>query len=120
MIGSRIMREQQTVSRMIELYCKSHHGTEICDSCQQLIHYAHKRLTHCRFGEQKTTCEKCPIHCYKPIMREQIKSVMRYAGPRMLLHHPMMAVRHLLDGMRKAPELPVRKKRTDTSTKQEL
>lgn len=34
-------------------------------------------------------------------MREQIKAVMRYAGPRMLLHHPILALFHMLDGLRK-------------------
>jgi hypothetical protein len=38
-------------------------------------------------------------------MREQIRQVMRYAGPRMLLHHPIHAVLHLLDGIRKPPTL---------------
>jgi hypothetical protein len=34
-------------------------------------------------------------------MREKIRDVMRYAGPRMLLTHPVMAIAHLLDGLRK-------------------
>jgi hypothetical protein len=29
---------------------------------------------------------------------------MRYAGPRMLLEHPLMSLRHWLDGFRQAPE----------------
>jgi hypothetical protein len=34
-------------------------------------------------------------------MRERIREVMRYSGPRMLLSHPLMAIRHLIDGLRK-------------------
>lgn len=113
MPGPRIMREQATVEQMIRLYCKAHHSDPLCPSCQELLTYAHKRLSLCRFGEQKTTCGKCPIHCYKPIMRDQIKAVMRYAGPRMLLHHPIGAVRHLIDGMKKAPEWPPRKSKQE-------
>ncbi|MCU0373022.1 MAG: nitrous oxide-stimulated promoter family protein [Ignavibacteria bacterium] len=30
-------------------------------------------------------------------MREKVKNVMRYSGPRMLLKHPYLAVRHLLN-----------------------
>jgi hypothetical protein len=29
-------------------------------------------------------------------MREKIKEVMRFSGPRMLLYHPLDAFRHLL------------------------
>jgi hypothetical protein len=41
-------------------------------------------------------------------MRDHIKLVMRYAGPRMLLRHPILTIRHLLDARRPAPT-------TDTS-----
>lgn len=72
----------------------------LCPQCQALLDYAHKRLEHCKFGEDKPSCARCPVHCYKPAMREQIRQVMRYSGPRMLLHNPIMAIRHLWDFLR--------------------
>ena len=72
----------------------------LCPQCQALLDYAHKRLEHCKFGENKPSCTRCPVHCYKPAMREQIRQVMRYSGPRMLLHDPVMAIRHLWDFLR--------------------
>ena len=72
----------------------------LCPQCQALLDYAHKRLEHCKFGEDKPSCTRCPVHCYKPAMREQIRQVMRYSGPRMLLHDPIMAIRHLWDFLR--------------------
>jgi len=91
-------REKNTVSKMIRIYCRFKHGTRnaLCPDCKQLEDYAHKRLEHCRFGEEKPACEKCPVHCYKPEYREKIKEVMRFAGPRMVFFHPVEAVRHLL------------------------
>lgn len=56
--------------------------------------------------EKKPTCNKCPIHCYKPEPKEQMRLVMRYSGPRMLLKHPILAVRHLLHEKREVPEKP--------------
>jgi hypothetical protein len=35
-------------------------------------------------------------------MRAQIRQVMRFAGPRMLLYDPMAAVQHLAQMLRKA------------------
>lgn len=58
------------------------------------------------YGEEKPTCNKCPIHCYKPEPKEQMRLVMRYSGPRMLLKHPILAVRHLLHEKREVPEKP--------------
>jgi len=105
----RIVRERKTIQVMIRLYCRQQHAqprqeNSLCFECQELLEYANARLERCPFQEGKTTCAKCPVHCYKPAMRERVRQVMRYAGPRMLLHHPMMAIRHLLDGRREKPE----------------
>ena len=90
---------------MIRLYCHDHHGTraELCAECQSLMDYAGERLAKCPFQENKTVCAQCRVHCYKAEKREQIRVVMRYAGPRMLRRHPLMALQHLWDGRRKEP-----------------
>ena len=44
------------------------------------------------FMETKTFCSQCKVHCYKKDKREQIRKVMRFSGPRMLVYHPIMAV----------------------------
>ena len=90
---------------MIGLYCHDQHGTRngLCDDCEALQAYARERLRRCPFQEGKTTCAKCPVHCYKPEMRERVRAVMRYAGPRMVYRHPIMAFEHLVDGRREEP-----------------
>jgi hypothetical protein len=101
----RLARERQTVAAMISCYCQGHHhaGPALCRECWQLLDYAALRLERCRFGVEKPVCAKCPVHCYHPIRREQVKAVMRYAGPRMLWRHPILSLRHWLDGFRQAP-----------------
>ena len=104
--NKRLNREQETVNKMIALYCLAHHTPlqgQLCPECQALVDYAYQRIKRCPYGSKKPTCAKCPIHCYKPAQREQIRQVMRYAGPRMLIHHPFLAVLHLVDGIRKPP-----------------
>lgn len=94
---SRIEEEKNTVGMMVRLYCRRYEkNTELCSDCAELLKYANERLTKCKFGENKPTCKKCPIHCYKPDMRERMKRVMRWAGPRMLLYHPIEAIKHLI------------------------
>lgn len=104
-IHPRIQRERKTVAAMIGIYCRDHHrtGQDLCEECRKLLEYARKRLAHCPFQENKTSCGNCPIHCYKPKMREKIREVMRYSGPRMIRYHPLLALGHLIDGLRKKP-----------------
>lgn len=99
---TNIEREKQTVGHMIEIYCHGHKHTKngLCDECKALLDYAFVRLDHCKFGEKKTTCKKCPIHCYKPDMKEKMRAAMRYAGPRMIWHHPVAAIRHIVKEVR--------------------
>ena len=111
-LGRRRRRELRTVRAMLEIYCRGRHRKKVddCPECAELRDYAERRLVCCVFGEGKPTCQRCPVHCYKPRMREKIIAVMRYAGPRMLLRHPYWAIRHLLDGWKPVPkEFPPRR-----------
>ena len=94
---NRIEREKRIVRRMIEIYCRKKMGLETPSAeYRELMDYCDERLERCKFGTQKPACKRCPIHCYKPAMREKIRDVMRWVGPRMLLYDPIEAIRHLL------------------------
>jgi hypothetical protein len=109
----RLKRERRTIAAMIAIYCRDHHrGRGLCVACAALDAYAGERLDRCVYGLEKPTCVNCPIHCYKREKREAVREVMRYAGPRMLARHPILAITHLLDGRRPPPERrPSRKAR---------
>ena len=103
--GTRLARERLTMGKMVGIYCAAHHephDDSLCDACQEFLDYAEVRLEKCPYGEDKPTCANCPIHCYKPARKAQAKAIMRYAGPRMLLRHPLLAIAHQIDGFRKA------------------
>ena len=91
--------EKRMVSEMISLYCRKNHGSSrgtLCAQCAQLDAYARERSDRCPFMEEKTFCSNCKVHCYKPEMRERIRAVMRFSGPRMIFYHPGAALRHLV------------------------
>ena len=102
-------KEKKVVGQMIGLYCHAHHGTSrktgLCSDCQALLDYAQSRSDCCPFMETKTFCVNCRVHCYKPQMREQIRQVMRWSGPRMIYHHPVMAVHHVISVKQEASRL---------------
>lgn len=103
-VASKREREKRMVSEMIGLYCRKKHGAqgasgrgELCPECAELTEYARSRSDRCPFMETKTFCSNCRVHCYKPEMREKIREVMRFSGPRMIFHHPVVAVRHVIE-----------------------
>jgi hypothetical protein len=106
----RLARELATLKAMFEINCRDHHGggDALCDKCAELLGYATRRLDRCVFGDEKPTCANCTVHCYAAAPREEVRVIMRYAGPRMMTRHPVLAVRHLIDGRRPAPTLPAR------------
>lgn len=91
-----IDKEKRIIATMIGLYCrKKHRGHDgVCDDCAALLDYSHKRLDHCPYQPDKPSCRKCETHCYRPDLRERMKAVMRFSGPRVLFYHPVEWVRH--------------------------
>ncbi len=73
--SKRLIREWETLEAMIRIHCRDHHGAKaaLCEECQELLDYAGVRLERCRFGAEKPTCAKCPVHCYQPARREQVQ-----------------------------------------------
>ena len=102
--GKRLAREWATLAAMVDIFCRGRHGggESPCAECGAFLEYAEVRLQKCPYGEAKPTCARCPIHCYRPARRTEAKRIMRFAGPRMLLRHPLLALAHQLDGLRKA------------------
>ena len=101
----RLINEFKTITAMLHIYCNAHHShidkeSFLCPECKDLQDYARKRLLRCPFQHHKPTCGNCKVHCYKKSMRNRIQAVMRYAGPRMMYKHPLMALRHLIDSRR--------------------
>ncbi len=92
----RIEEEKRVVAKMVGIYCRhKEHNKYLCKDCNELLEYAFQRLSHCPHGNAKPTCRKCTIHCYSPEMREKMRQVMIYSGPRMLLFAPTDAIKHL-------------------------
>jgi hypothetical protein len=117
----RRTRELKTIEAMVRMYCRGHHGpgeTPLCPECSALLDYASRRLDRCVFGDAKPTCANCVVHCYSADMRERVRTVMRWAGPRILFRHPILALFHKLDGRRPVPVLP--SKRRGKSAAEEL
>jgi hypothetical protein len=90
-------REKRTITAMISIYCRQHHNQDtVCQECRGILEYAEKRIDRCMFGPGKPACKACPVHCYSPKMKEKVKEVMRFSGPKMIYKHPVMAILHII------------------------
>jgi hypothetical protein len=99
---TRLERELATVRAMLGLYCQHQHQrqppVDLCPECADLWAFVEERVAHCPHLPAKPTCARCLIHCFKPDRRQQIRKVMRFAGPRMLWRHPWLTLLHVWDG----------------------
>lgn len=76
----------------------------VCDACADLLSYAEKRRAFCP-KDPKPFCSYCDTHCYRPEARETMREVMRYSGPRSMLHgHAIAGIRHLIEGRKAKKE----------------
>ncbi|KAL0241404.1 hypothetical protein GEMRC1_006639 [Eukaryota sp. GEM-RC1] len=104
--SNRLLREKLTITKMIQIYCLGHHqsllNATLCTDCSDLLDFAFLRLDKCRFGNNKPNCGQCRVQCYRSrsVMRERIRDVMKYSGPRILLKHPLLALCHVIDSFR--------------------
>ncbi len=93
----KIKKEKETLKLMTEIYCRKNHGCkDLCKSCRELVDYGNMKTDNCPFKEEKTFCSNCKVHCYKEDMREKIRMVMKFSGPRMILYHPTLGVKHII------------------------
>lgn len=96
-MGKVINREKRTIAFMIRLYCQRHLHLSLPDAKHAaLIEYCQRRLDRCRWQDKKPACKRCPVHCYAPSQREEVRRIMRWAGPRMMFYAPLETIRHLL------------------------
>ena len=99
-IERKRQKEKDLFSLMIRFYCEKYHHTKahepLCEECAELEKYAHKRVDLGGRRIIKKFCSKCISHCYNKEMRARVKEVMKSSGPRLLLHHPILVIKHAL------------------------
>ena len=96
-VQAKRQREKDMLYKMISLYCRIKHRQtrgELCPDCAKVLEYAHDRCDNCPHMADKVSCRRCGTPCYKPDMREKIRAVMSWSGPRIILYHPITVIRH--------------------------
>ncbi|MFO6484177.1 nitrous oxide-stimulated promoter family protein [Escherichia coli] len=96
MSGKRISREKLTIKKIkINFIKRNARRRQRSRSITRRCLFTRKSgwINVCS-AKKKPACKQCPVHCYQPAKREEMKQIMRWAGPRMLWRHPILTVRH--------------------------
>jgi hypothetical protein len=115
----KLERDLQLLASFVRVYCRRHHRdapraafalrghwpppgarphadpVELCAACRKLLAHAIVMRTRCPL-DPKPACRKCPVHCYAPRYRTQMREVMRYSGRRLVLRGRLDYLLHLL------------------------
>lgn len=98
-IKDRRIEEKNVIRLMIHLYYKKHPSVDISEN--RITQYCHDKIDKCPMMKSKTFCSECKVHCYNDVMREHIRMIMRFSGPRMIFYHPILAMKHLYYQLKK-------------------
>jgi hypothetical protein len=113
----RVAKDARTLADFIGIYCRGNHAdrdrrparTEganlgtygrktavLCEECEAHLAYGEKRNAFCP-KDPKPFCAHCDVHCYRAEEREWQRQMMRYSGPRSMLHgHAIDGIRHVI------------------------
>ena len=88
-------KDRAVLEAIAQIYCEAHHADVpkvrgVCAECQGVIDYTLERTKRCPNGHEGN-CQDCAIHCSRADRREQVRTMMAYAAPRMFVRHPIMA-----------------------------
>ena len=105
------------LGKFVAVYCKHHHGDavrepftmggidisgtrlgklRVCAECRTLLRHAVTKRARCPL-EPKPSCRVCPVHCFAPKMREQIRKVMAFSGRHLILRGHLHLLFHFLE-----------------------
>ena len=70
---------------------------KINDTYYELVMKAFRHAERCPHSFYKTFCHQCPTTCYKLTDLEQIEPIMKYAGRKIMMKHPIMGLKFVIN-----------------------
>ena len=56
-----------------------------------------RQIERCPHSFYKTFCHQCPTTCYKSEDLEHIEPIMKYAGRKIMMKHPLIGTRFVIN-----------------------
>ena len=96
---NNVPKEKENIRKTFGLYCNSNHGTtdnKLCPKCTALLTTVMLKIQRCPYGISKPICDACETPCFGEVPTKEFRNIMKSSQKKMLLSHPLMAVRHKL------------------------
>lgn len=135
MSDRKVRKDTKTLADFVAIYCRANHADRereaastdaarlgvygrrppvLCEECSAHLAYGEKRRAYCP-KDPKPFCAHCDVHCYRADEAEWQRQMMRFAGPRSMLHgHAIDGIKHALEA-RKYRNAAVADAPTDTA-----
>ena len=95
-------KEKENIHKTFGVYCRANHNTEgdkLCPKCTALLTTVFTKIGRCPYGIGKPICDKCETPCFGENATKEFRNIMSSSQRKMLLSHPMMTIKHKLQGL---------------------
>ena len=96
-IKNTVPKERENIRKTFGVYCNANHGTtdgKLCPKCTALLSTVMLKIQRCPYGITKPICDACETPCFGESVTKDFRDVMKSGQKKMLLSHPLMAVKH--------------------------
>ena len=96
------VKEKENIKASFAVYCNTNHDTKdgkLCPKCTALLTNVLLKIGKCKYGITKPLCDHCDEKCFGDAANKSFMEIMEGSKGKMLLHHPLMTVRHKITGM---------------------
>ena len=101
-LKNNVPKEKENIRKTFGVYCHNNHGTEgdkLCPKCTALLTTIFTKIGRCPYGITKPICDKCETPCFGENATREFKNIMSSSQRKMLMSHPMMTIKHKLQGL---------------------
>lgn len=101
-LKNNVPKERENIRKTFGVYCNANHETtdgKLCPKCTALLTTVMLKIQRCPYGIGKPICDRCETPCFGEKPTNEFREIMKSGQKKMLLSHPLMAVRHKLAGL---------------------
>lgn len=101
-IKNTVPKEKENIRKTFGVYCNANHGTtdnKLCPKCTALLTTVMLKIQRCPYSISKPICDACETPCFGENATNEFRAVMKAGQKKMILSHPLMAVKHKLAGL---------------------
>ena len=101
-LRNNIPNEKINIKKTLGIYCNQKHNTKdghLCPKCTAMLTTILLKMKQCKYGSTKPICDHCDSLCFGSEYNKIFMEAMTTTGKKMLVKHPVMAIKHKVLGI---------------------